>query len=588
MRLRRRIQAVSIALAAAVLIQGGAALWIISEMTAEARRVSNREMALSIAANEVTRDLHALTAFALQLSSVRSQGERVTLLSRIDGRMQILRKGSEILAREMDDAETLTSITLAQERLLQNVRGLDRLINDRTRAETQGRSALAEFGQYRPEALSDDAWSLLKVSAELAARAPVVGRLNAAADEMRARLDQLVQPIDGADRQRMDSPLFGPTGVVSSRRAVLDLEARILNLGRSIQEQGGKLQGLSSSLSRDTDRRLQEAQQALVVANQRLTFALAAIMLVVLAVLFILHRQFDRLILRRLEKLKQAMSEWSLGKPLAVEGSQKDEIAEMRVALAELLSTIERRTSALIQAKLTAEAANEAKSDFLANMSHELRTPLNAIIGFSDVLSSEAFGPIGSARYREYATHINESGAHLLSLINDVLDMAKLEANAFTPEMTPLPATEAITTAVTLVNTLADQKCQNLTQENIQPISVLGDRRAVRQILINLLSNAIKFTEEGGRIAIGCQIDDQNPDNALLYVRDNGRGIPPDRLVDIGKPFMQVGNPMQRDEPGTGLGLAISKSLAEAMGGALLLRSELGVGTTAALRLKRA
>jgi signal transduction histidine kinase len=588
MRLHQRIQAVSIALAAAVLIQGGAALWIISEMTAEARRVSNREMALSIAANEVTRDIHALTAFALQLSTVRSQGERITLLSRIDGRVQILRKAAEILAREMDDAETLIGITLAQERLLQNVRGLDRLINDRTRAETLGRDALAEFTQYRPDNLLDDSWSLLKVSAELVARAPVIGRLNAAGDELRARLDQLVQPNDGADRQKLDPTIFGPNGVVTSRKAVLDLDSRIINLGRAIQEQGGNLQGLSSSLSRDTDRRLQEAQQALIVANQRLTIALGAIMIAALTVLAVLRRQFDRLILRRLEKLRQAMAEWSLGKPLAIEASQKDEITEMRVALAELLSTIERRTSALIQAKLTAEAANEAKSDFLANMSHELRTPLNAIIGFSEVLSSEAFGPIGSARYRDYATHIYESGTHLLSLINDVLDMAKLEANAFTPEMTSLPATEAIDTAVTMVNALADQKRQDLTQEAMPAIAVLGDRRAVRQILINLLSNAIKFTDEGGRIAIGCQIDEQDPESALLYVRDNGRGIPADRLIDIGKPFMQISNPFHRDEAGTGLGLAISKSLAEAMGGALLLSSELGVGTTAALRLKRA
>jgi len=588
MRLRQRIQAVSVALAAAVLIQGGAALWIISEMTAEARRVSNHEMSLSIAANEVTRDIHALTAFALQLSAVRSQGERITLLSRIDGRMQILRKGSEVLARELDDAETLTGITLAQERLLENVRSLDRMISDRTRVEALGRTALTEFSQYRPDNITDESWSLLKVSAELVARAPVIGRLNAASDELRSRLDQLVQPADGEARQRLDPTIFGPSGVATSRVAVLDLDARITNLGRSIQEQGGKLQGLSSSLSRDTDRRLQEAQQALVVANQRLTLALGAIMVAVLTVLALLHRQFDRLILRRLEKLRQAMAEWSLGKPMAHEATQTDEIAEMRAALAELLSTIERRTSALIQAKLTAEAANEAKSDFLANMSHELRTPLNAIIGFSEVLSSEAFGPIGSTRYRDYATHINESGTHLLSLINDVLDMAKLEANAFTPEMVPLPSTEAIGAAVTMVHSLANQKGQDLTQDQAQPIAVLGDRRAVRQILINLLSNAIKFTEEGGRIAIGCQVDEQDPNSALLYVRDNGRGIPADRLIDIGKPFMQISNPMQRDETGTGLGLAISKSLAEAMGGALLLRSELGVGTTAALRLKRA
>ncbi len=570
------------------MIQGGVGLWIVSDITADAGRLADRELALSIAANEIARDIHALTGFAIQLTSLRSQGERMTLLSRIDGRSQMIRKGSEILARDLGDPEVLIGIHQSQDRLLQTVRGLDRLTNDRAKAEAIARSALAAFGSVAFPGLTSDERAILALRSEMTAQAALAGRLDAEAAALRNAMDQFATPIDGEDRLKLDASAFGPNGFVEARRAVLDLDSRILNLGRTILEQDSRLHGLASGLSRDMDRRLQEAQQATLLASHRLTAVLVVVILAVLMVLAALHVQFDRQILRRLENLRVSMAEWSLGKPLAAEPGRRDEITEMRAALSDLLATIDRRTAALIQAKLTAEAANQSKSDFLANMSHELRTPLNAIIGFSEVLSTEAFGPVGSERYREYATHIFQSGKHLLSLINDVLDMAKLEANAFTADMAPLQAIEVIETSCAMVRALIEQKGHALIVDLPDPpIVMLGDRRAVRQILLNLLSNAIKFTDDGGIITIGCGPDPTNPEEAVLYVRDNGRGIPADRLADVGKPFMQIASPMQRDETGTGLGLAISKSLAEAMNGKLTLSSKVGAGTSAELRLAR-
>jgi two-component system cell cycle sensor histidine kinase PleC len=231
-----------------------------------------------------------------------------------------------------------------------------------------------------------------------------------------------------------------------------------------------------------------------------------------------------------------------------------------------------------------AEAASKAKSEFLANISHELRTPLNAIIGFSEVIENKLFGPIGSERYEEYVADIRRSGSHLLGVINDILDMSKIEAGRLTIEASDVGLTELIDEAVKMVSVQAGVKDIAL-ETSIAPAMMLhADRRAMKQILINLLSNAVKFTGPHGRIALRAR---QTAKAITITIEDSGCGIPKDALRRIGRPFEQVQNQFSKNHAGSGLGLAISRSLAEMHGGALKIRSTPGVGTIVSVRIPR-
>jgi signal transduction histidine kinase len=222
------------------------------------------------------------------------------------------------------------------------------------------------------------------------------------------------------------------------------------------------------------------------------------------------------------------------------------------------------------------EAASQHKSEFLANMSHELRTPLNAIIGFSEVLAEKMFGDV-NAKQAEYLQDILESGRHLLSLINDILDLSKIEAGHMELEPAEFDLSGAIDNALTLVRERATRRGITLGRTIDERLGIVhGDERKVKQILLNLLSNALKFTPEGGRIDIGGRLDGEI---AEVSVADTGVGIAPADQEAVFEEFKQVGA-AERKAEGTGLGLALSRKFVELHGGKIWVRSELGRGST--------
>jgi PAS domain S-box-containing protein len=232
-----------------------------------------------------------------------------------------------------------------------------------------------------------------------------------------------------------------------------------------------------------------------------------------------------------------------------------------------------------------AEAANHAKTMFLATMSHELRTPLNAIIGFSSLGGREIFGPLGDTRYRAYFADIKRSGEDLLSIIDDVLDVSKLEAGAYEFRAETVDLRAALLPAATLLDGQFREKRITLEVAVPEGVQVAADRRAVRQIAINLLNNAWKFTEPGGRVALRVATPAASDAVAAFEVVDTGRGIAQADLARLGKPFVQVGDAYLAGAKGTGLGLSICRAFAEGMGGAFVIRSSLGEGTTVRVEL---
>jgi two-component system, cell cycle sensor histidine kinase PleC len=229
-----------------------------------------------------------------------------------------------------------------------------------------------------------------------------------------------------------------------------------------------------------------------------------------------------------------------------------------------------------------AEEANQAKSEFLANMSHELRTPLNAIIGFSEIMESGMFGPLGASKYHEYCRDIRDSGNYLLDVINDILDMSKIEAGRTTLDFQDVDLAQIIADAVRVLSARAAEKRLEIKLEAAPAIRLKADRRALKQVALNLLSNAVKFTPEGGRVTVRARTVG---DVVTLAIEDTGIGIPKEALKNLGRPFEQVESQLTKSHKGSGLGLAIAKSLTDLHGGSMRIRSTQGVGTIVLVRL---
>jgi signal transduction histidine kinase len=222
------------------------------------------------------------------------------------------------------------------------------------------------------------------------------------------------------------------------------------------------------------------------------------------------------------------------------------------------------------------EVANQHKSEFLANMSHELRTPLNAIIGFSEALGEQMFGEL-NAKQAEYMKDIHESGRHLLSLINDILDLSKIEAGRMELEVSTFHLPTALSNAITLVRERAQRHSIQLGVELDERLGEFtGDERKFKQIMLNLLSNAVKFTPEGGRVDVSAR---RNGSAIEVAVRDTGVGIAPEDQALVFEEFRQVGRDNLRKAEGTGLGLALTKRFVELHGGSIRLQSEPGAGS---------
>ena len=237
----------------------------------------------------------------------------------------------------------------------------------------------------------------------------------------------------------------------------------------------------------------------------------------------------------------------------------------------------------LMAAREEAEQASQAKSLFLAKMSHELRTPLNAVLGFSEILSDELFGPLGDKRYKEFAQDIHGSGQHLLDIINDILDLTKVEAGQLQLDDQLIDLDDLLHTCERLMAKAAAGGDVQLVVESRAVGAVLrADPIRLKQILLNLLSNAVKFTPAGHRVEMVARREE----NAfVIEVQDTGIGMTPEDVVKALQPFQQVDNSFSRRHEGTGLGLPLTKSLVELHGGTLTIQSTPSIGTTVAVRL---
>jgi two-component system, cell cycle sensor histidine kinase PleC len=265
-----------------------------------------------------------------------------------------------------------------------------------------------------------------------------------------------------------------------------------------------------------------------------------------------------------------ADSEQQLRASVAEQKLSSRELEQQKQQLAELAENY-------AMEKNRAEAANRAKSEFLANISHELRTPLNAVIGFSEVMQQSLFGPLGHPKYQEYARDILASGNYLLEVINDILDMSKIEAGRMSLDVGRVDLADIVADSMKVVSQAAAERNISLGRHGPQHLPLEADRRSLKQVFLNLLSNAVKFTRDGGSVDVHLS---RTRGYVKIAIKDTGIGIAEADIAKLGRPFEQVENQFSKSHQGSGLGLAISRALVELHGGSLRITSREGEGTT--------
>ncbi len=321
----------------------------------------------------------------------------------------------------------------------------------------------------------------------------------------------------------------------------------------------------------------------------------SATVLVSLLLALLLQRTISRPILQLADLAGQISSnrDFTVRANLSESESAKNEISTLYRAFNTMLTEIDAREQQLLQtneelykAKVTAENASRAKSEFLANVSHELRTPLNAIIGFSSIIMNQLFGLIGNDKYMEYAKDINESGIHLLDIINDILDLSKAEAGKLTLTFEEVNVAKAIRKCVTLLSERAhEQQVLISTQipEELPPL--VADNLRFIQIVLNILSNAVKFTEPGGKVGIAVEtaVTENEVTDFIITIKDSGIGMSPEEIEKAFQSFGQIDSGLNRKYEGTGLGLPLTKKLVDLHHGTIEVQSEKGKGTSVKL-----
>lgn len=312
-------------------------------------------------------------------------------------------------------------------------------------------------------------------------------------------------------------------------------------------------------------------------------FSILTAIVSLLISLYIVSYVLNISMFRRIREISEIMAKIVQGqREVILPKARDDELSIIREQLEKVVVYEEDRSrlnEELIIARKEAEVSNVAKAEFLANMSHELRTPLNAIIGFSEILSSDYMARGLEQKYREYAQDIRDSGVHLLNIINDILDLSKIEAGNMILSVEEIAVHDVVGKSVKFIEVMAKDK--SITIKNNIPDNLphlYGDERMVRQILLNILSNAVKFTPIGGNVLINATIETDG--TFCITVSDNGIGIGEDYIEKVVSPFIQVDSSYTREQEGTGLGLALVKAFMELHGGKVCLESTLGVGTT--------
>jgi signal transduction histidine kinase len=326
-----------------------------------------------------------------------------------------------------------------------------------------------------------------------------------------------------------------------------------------------------------------------------------AVVIAVLGISYLMATLFQRTISRPILNLADTARQVSIRKDYSIraaydgdaEREYNNELVILTRSFNDMLSEIDARdhqlkaqNTELEKAKELAESANRAKSHFLANISHELRTPLNAIIGFSSILMNQLFGPMGDQKYLEYSRDINESGSHLLDIINDILDLSKAEAGKLTLNYEEVHVGKAINKSITIVAERAAKSKIEITTDIPKMLPPLvADRLRLIQIILNVLSNAVKFTEEGGsmHISVRLQETESGTSNFIISIKDTGIGMGQDDIEKAFQRFGQVDSGLNRKYEGTGLGLPLTKKLMELHHGDVAIESELGRGTNVIL-----